>query len=161
MLHYISFCLLLIRSRGTVGMSDSCWNDWSSSGCIWRLTLTSSIPEKMKTIQKASWRCSCACVWGYFQAFTCVTFICICSCVAYFAVAPPLTVVLFLHLKILISLSWCSTPGLSCGQIAALFISLVINITRCTATFAGNNPDNGDSALLSLFCLFLLPASLL
>lgn len=60
--------------------------------------------------------------------------------------------------RILISLSWC-TPGLSCGQIAALFISLVINITRCTATFAGNNADNGASALSLFFSIlfFLRP----
>lgn len=45
-------------------------------------------------------------------------------------------------------LSWCSSPGLSCEQIAALFTSLVINITHCTATFAGNNTDSGASALL-------------
>lgn len=67
---------------------------------------------------------------------------------------PP-RVVLLLHLGIHISPSWCSTPGLSCGQIAALFISLVINITHCTATFSGNNTDNGASALLSLFCSVL------
>ena len=77
----------------------------------------------------------------------------------------PSVVLLLLYPRILISLSWCSTPGLSCGQIAALFISLVINITHCTATFAGNNTDNGALALLSLFfsppCSFLLPASLL
>ncbi len=92
----------------------------------------------------------CVRVCGYFQAFTCVTFIYICSCEAYFAVSPS-SVVLLLHLRILISPSWCSPLGLSCGQIAALFISLVINITRCTATFAGNNTDNGAAALLSLF----------
>lgn len=99
----------------------------------------------------------CMYVCGYFQGFTCVTFICICECVAYFA--PPPSVVLLLHLRILISLSRCCPPGLSCGQIAALFISLVINITHCTATFAGNNTDNGGLALLSLFLsvLFFSP----
>lgn len=84
---------------------------------------------------------------GYFQGSTCVTFIYICSCVSHFSVPG---VVWLLHLRILISLRWCSTPGLSCGQIAALFISLVINITHCTATFAGNNTDNGATVLLSL-----------
>lgn len=55
---------------------------------------------------------------------------------------------LVVTLGIFISLSWCRTPAVSCGRIAALFISLVINITHCPATFAGNNADNGASALL-------------
>lgn len=107
----------------------------------------------------------CGCFWHILGEFTCVIFICICPCVAFFTLTPPPCVVLLLlYTRILISLSWCSTPGLSCGQIAALFISLVINITHCTATFAGNNTDNGALALLSLFFpprSFLLPASLL
>lgn len=94
----------------------------------------------------------CGCFWHILGEFTCVIFICIRPCVAFFTLTPPPCVVLLLlYTRILISLSWCSTPGLSCGQIAALFISLVINITHCTATFAGNNTDNGALALLSLF----------
>lgn len=67
-----------------------------------------------------------------------------------------LFVVWLLHCEILICMSWCSPSGLSWIQIAALFISLVINITFCSATFPGNNSDNGTSTLLSLF--FLSPS---
>lgn len=76
-------------------------------------------------------------------------------CTAFLAIA------LLLHIRILISLSQCSPPGHSWGQIAALFISLVINITQRSAPYSGNNSDNGTVVLFSLFCLFLLPASLL
>lgn len=62
-----------------------------------------------------------------------------------------LFLVLLLCLRILISLSGCSPPGLRGGQIVRLFISLAINITRCTAAFSGNNCDNSTTALLSLF----------
>lgn len=67
-----------------------------------------------------------------------------------------LFVVWLLHCRILISLSWCRPSGLSWKQTAALFISLVINITFCSATFPGNNGDNGTSTLSSLF--FLSPS---
>lgn len=77
---------------------------------------------------------------GHFVALVLV--ICVCSCVACFAIPLPASVVLLLPLRIVISPSCCATPGLHYEQIAALFISLVINITRCTATFAGNNTDN-------------------
>jgi len=88
-----------------------------------------------------------------FQGFTCVSFNYECGGAGYFAVPlfPPPMVVFLFHLRILISLSWCSTPGASCGQIAALFISLGINITHCTARFSGSNTDNGNSVLESLF----------
>lgn len=58
---------------------------------------------------------------------------------------------LLFNLRNLISQSWCSTPGLNSGQTAALFISLVINITQCNATFADNYTGNGAPALLQLF----------
>lgn len=59
--------------------------------------------------------------------------------------------------RILISRSGCSPPGLKWGQIARLFISLAINISRCTAAFSGNNRDNGTTALLSPFLSFSSP----
>lgn len=69
-----------------------------------------------------------------------------------------LFVVWLLHCRIPISLSWCCRSGLSWKPRAALFISLVINITFCSATFPGNNGDNDTSTLSSLF---LVPFSLL
>lgn len=97
--------------------------------------------------------CFCECMWVFLAYFGRIY---LCDIHLYLPVrclfhSNPPSLLLLLYTRILISLRWCSTPGLSCGQIAALFISLVINITHCTATFAGNNTDNGALALLSLF----------
>lgn len=86
----------------------------------------------------------------YLKAFTCVIFISlICGSILPYTSLSALF--LPFNLRNLIYQSWCSTPGLNSGQTAALFISLVINITQCNATFADNYTGNGAPALLQLF----------
>lgn len=86
----------------------------------------------------------------YLKAFTCVIFISlICGSILPYTSLSALF--LLFNLRNLIYQSWCSTPGLNSGQTAALFISLVINITQCNATFADNYTGNGAPALLQLF----------
>ena len=63
----------------------------------------------------------------------------------YFPRAPPPRAVLLLHPSVSTFLSGCDSPGLRCGQTAALFTSRAVNVSCRSATFAGNSADSGAS----------------